>query len=100
MPEIKDSSTNLSNVPQAHEVPPDQAFYLIGIGGAGMSVLALLLHDLGYHVSGSDQVQADTLRQLRAAGITVFVGHREEQVPANAIVVVTSAVHELSLIHI
>ncbi|WP_311496719.1 UDP-N-acetylmuramate--L-alanine ligase [uncultured Mobiluncus sp.] len=94
MPEIKDSSTNLSNVAQAHEVPPDQAFYLIGIGGAGMSVLALLLHDLGYHVSGSDQVQADTLGQLRAAGITVFVGHREEQVPTNAIVVVTSAVHE------
>lgn len=94
MPEITDSSTNLSNVAQAHEVPPDQEFYLIGIGGAGMSVLALLLHDLGYRVSGSDQVQADTLEQLRAAGITVFVGHREEQVPENAIVVVTSAVHE------
>ena len=47
MPEIKDSSTNLSNVTQAHEVPSDQEFYLIGIGGAGMSVLALLLHDLG-----------------------------------------------------
>ncbi|MDY6076300.1 UDP-N-acetylmuramate--L-alanine ligase [Mobiluncus sp.] len=94
MPEIRDSSTNLSNVTQAHEVPSNQEFYLIGIGGAGMSVLALLLHDLGYHVSGSDQVQADTLGQLREAGITIFVGHREEQVPANAIVVVTSAVHE------
>ena len=67
MPEIKDSSTNMSNVTQAHEVPCDQEFYLIGIGGAGMSVLALLLHDLGYHVSGSDQVQADTLGQLREA---------------------------------
>ena len=93
MPEIKDSSTNMSNVTQAHEVPCDQEFYLIGIGGAGMSVLALLLHDLGYHVSGSDQVQADTLGQLREAGITGCVGHREEQVPANAIVVVLSLIH-------
>lgn len=94
MPEFKDSSTNLSNVTAAHEVPSDQEFYLIGIGGAGMSVLALLLHELGYQVSGSDQVPADTLGQLREAGINVHVGHREEQVPANAIVVVTSAIHE------
>lgn len=94
MPEIKDSSSNLSNVTEAHEVPAGQAFYLIGIGGAGMSVVAHLLHDLGYQVSGSDAVEADTLPELRSLGITVHVGQRGDQVPEGAIVVVTSAVHE------
>ena len=29
-------------------------YYFIGIKGSGMSALALILHDQGYQVSGSD----------------------------------------------
>lgn len=91
---MKDSSSNLSNVTSAHEVPAHQAFHLVGIGGAGMSVVAHLLHDMGYAVSGSDRQEADTLPELRELGVKVYVGHRAEQVPAGAILVVTSAVRE------
>lgn len=73
---------------------PTEAMHLLGIGGAGMSVVAQLLARSGYRVSGSDQNDSDTLGRLRQAGITVFVGHREEQVPQDATVVVSSAVRE------
>lgn len=91
---MKDSSSYLATVASAHEVPPDQEFFLVGIGGAGMSVVALLLQDLGYAVSGTDRDEVDTLAQLRARGIVCHVGQRAEQVPAGAIVVASSAIHE------
>lgn len=91
---MRDSSSNLSNVPAAHEVPAHQAFHLVGIGGAGMSVVAHLLHDLGYAVSGSDRSEADTLPELRELGVKVFVGHRAAQVAPGMIVVASSAIRE------
>lgn len=80
--------------PQTRTLPPDQHFYLVGIGGAGMSVVAHLLHDMGYRVSGSDRNAADTLPELRRLGIEIFIGHDAAHVPLDAIVVVTSAVHD------
>lgn len=91
---MRDSSSNLSNVPAAHEVPANQAFHLIGVGGAGMSVVAHLLRDMGYNVSGSDRSEADTLVELRSLGIKIFVGHRAEQVSPGMIVVASSAIRE------
>ncbi|NMX00751.1 UDP-N-acetylmuramate--L-alanine ligase [Mobiluncus mulieris] len=91
---MRDSSSNLSNVNAAHVVPAHQAFHLVGVGGAGMSVLAHLLHDLGYTVSGSDRTEADTLPELRELGVKVFVGHRAAQVTPGMIVVASSAIRE------
>lgn len=52
------------------------------IGGAGLSAIARVLHGWGYEVSGSDQ-QANALTQaLSAEGITAYIGHREENLPA------------------
>lgn len=69
-------------------------FHLIGIGGAGMSVVAELLKDRGLEVSGSDQKESPILDHLRDAGIEVFVGHDAAHVPADAVVVVSTAVRE------
>lgn len=91
---MRDSSSNLSNVAAAHEVPVHQAFHLVGIGGAGMSVVAQLLHDLGYSVSGSDSKETETLAQLRELGIRVFVGHAAGHISSNMIVVASSAIRE------
>lgn len=49
--------------------------HMIGIGGAGMSVVAHLLHARGVPVQGSDGVASATLEMLRAAGVPVWVGH-------------------------
>ncbi|MCS4484538.1 UDP-N-acetylmuramate--L-alanine ligase [Gleimia sp. 6138-11-ORH1] len=69
-------------------------YHLIGIGGAGMSVVAELLQARGYEVSGSDQADSATLTRLRNLGITVFAGHKAEQVPPQATVVISTAVKE------
>ncbi|ERL66357.1 UDP-N-acetylmuramate--L-alanine ligase [Schleiferilactobacillus shenzhenensis] len=48
-------------------------YYFIGIKGSGMSALALILHDLGNDVSGSDIDQFTfTQKPLAAAGIPMY----------------------------
>ena len=54
--------------------------HLVGIGGVGMSGLALLLKDKGFTVSGSDISMSPYTKILEEAGIKVFIGHRREQV--------------------
>ncbi|HWC26060.1 MAG TPA: Mur ligase domain-containing protein, partial [Solirubrobacteraceae bacterium] len=43
--------------------------HLVGIGGAGMSGLALIADALGAAVTGSDQADSTYLARVRAAGI-------------------------------
>ncbi len=50
--------------------------HFIGIGGAGMSGIALVLHERGCKVTGSDLKESNYVRKLRDAGIEVFVGHQ------------------------
>lgn len=70
------------------------AYHLIGIGGAGMSVVAELLHGRGHLVSGSDQSESPILDHLRSVGVTAHSGHNADNVPADATVVISSAVRE------
>ncbi len=69
-------------------------YHFIGIGGAGMSVIAELLWQAGEEVTGSDRLDSAVLRRLAGRGISVYPHHDPEQVPADAIVVVSSAVRE------
>ena len=48
--------------------------HFVGIGGAGMSGIAEILHNLGYTVSGSDQSDSATSRRLASLGIVVKIG--------------------------
>ncbi len=50
--------------------------HFIGIGGAGMSGIALVLHERGCKVTGSDLKESNYVRKLQAAGIEVFIGHK------------------------
>ena len=49
--------------------------FIVGIGGAGMSGLARLLHAQGAQVCGSDAKDSRRLQTLKAEGISVFIGH-------------------------
>ena len=46
--------------------------HLMGVGGAGMSGLALLFHELGYHVTGCDMGRSSYIEKLEKAGLHVF----------------------------
>jgi UDP-N-acetylmuramate--alanine ligase len=49
--------------------------HFIGIGGSGMSGLALVAHDRNMRVSGSDLKQSRYMRSLLRAGVPISVGH-------------------------
>ncbi|MGZ8261009.1 MAG: UDP-N-acetylmuramate--L-alanine ligase [Caldimonas sp.] len=66
--------------------------HFVGIGGAGMSGIAEILHNLGYRISGSDQSESGTTRALAALGIRVAIGHDAANVAGAAAVVTSSAV--------
>lgn len=68
--------------------------HFVGIGGAGLSAIARIMHQLGIRVSGSDAVDSDTLRALAAEGIEVFTSHRAENIAEADTVVVSTAVDE------
>ena len=66
--------------------------HFVGVGGAGMSGIAEILHNLGYTVSGSDQSDSATLQRLARLGIKVSLGHVAAQIAGAQAVVVSSAV--------
>ncbi|NYE58783.1 UDP-N-acetylmuramate--L-alanine ligase [Carboxydothermus ferrireducens] len=71
------------------------AVHFIAIGGIGMSGLARILQAKGYRVSGSDLKETELTKKLRAEGITVFIGHREENLASDvSLVVVSTAVSQ------
>ncbi|MBA2508144.1 MAG: UDP-N-acetylmuramate--L-alanine ligase, partial [Nocardioidaceae bacterium] len=68
--------------------------HLIGIGGAGLSGIARLLHARGVAVSGSDATDSATLQALAAEGVRCHVGHAAGQVAGADTVVVSTAVRD------
>ena len=82
-----------------HRLPPHgdimQGFrrvHFIGIGGAGMSGIAEVLHTLGYDVSGSDRAASPVTERLAGMGVEVAIGHAAEHVANVDAVVVSSAI--------
>jgi len=66
--------------------------HFVGIGGAGMSGIAEILHNLGYTVSGSDLSASETSRRLASLGIRVAIGHDAQHVTGAQAVVTSTAV--------
>lgn len=66
--------------------------HMIGVGGAGMSGIAEVLHALGFSVTGSDQRLSATTERLAEVGIPVTEGHAAENVAGAHVVVYSSAV--------
>jgi UDP-N-acetylmuramate--alanine ligase len=66
--------------------------HMIGIGGAGMSGIAEVLHRSGHTVTGSDLKESAYTRRLEAQGIEVHVGHRAEQLGDAEEVVISTAI--------
>ena len=64
--------------------------HFIGVGGVGMSGIARVAHDQGMQVSGSDIKESRYTKQLREAGITVFIGQKAENIPEGTPVIVIS----------
>ena len=68
--------------------------HFVGVGGAGMSGLALVARALGASVTGSDQAASSYIERLREAGIEPTLGHDAANVPDGAELVVSTAIPE------
>lgn len=71
--------------------------HVVGIGGAGMSAIALVLRAMGHQVSGSDLKDSLVAERLRSHGITVAVGHRPENVEGAQVVTYSPAVQQTNV---
>lgn len=69
---------------------PNLKFHFIGIGGSGMSGIAEVLVNLGFKVSGSDLKQNAACQRLENLGVKIFYGHKAENLPLDASLVVHS----------
>ncbi len=66
--------------------------HFIGIGGAGMSGLAVVCAGLGAAVTGSDRSESSYMERLRSAGLEPTIGHDAANLPDGAEVVVSTAI--------
>jgi len=68
--------------------------HFVGIGGAGMSGIAEVMHTLGYEVSGSDMASSSVTRRLQEIGVKVFQGHADTNISGVDVVVTSTAISE------
>lgn len=66
-------------------------FHFTGIGGSGMSGIAELLLGMGFAVSGSDLSYGGTCKRLAELGAEITQGHRAENLPDAATLLVYSS---------
>jgi UDP-N-acetylmuramate--alanine ligase len=66
--------------------------HVVGIGGAGMSAIATVLHAMGHRVTGSDLKSSGITDRLSRGGIHVEIGHRGANLGSADLVTVSSAI--------
>ncbi len=66
--------------------------HFVGIGGAGMSGIAEVFHNLGYRVSGSDLHENASTRRLERMGVEISFEHAQTNINGADVVVVSSAI--------
>ena len=66
--------------------------HFVGIGGIGMSGIAEVLLNHGYHVQGSDLKASKITDRLDAMGARIFIGQSAENLANAEVVVISSAI--------
>jgi len=68
--------------------------FFVGIGGAGMSGIAEILHNLGFQIKGSDNTPSEVTEYLRSLGLLIHESHLAANIEEVDVVVISSAVGE------
>ncbi|MDF1683547.1 MAG: UDP-N-acetylmuramate--L-alanine ligase [Legionellaceae bacterium] len=84
-------NTNTFSLPRMGRV---DHIHFVGIAGTGMCGIAEVLHNEGYHVTGSDMNDNHTAAHLREQGVLVFTQHQAENIAGADVVVRSTAIHE------
>ena len=68
------------------------SIHIVGVAGAGMSALALVLAQMGHEVSGSDLRRSTVTDRLERAGVRVEIGHSADALGSAKVVTASPAV--------
>lgn len=71
-----------------------QHLYFVGIGGAGMSGIAEVLHENGFKISGSDTGNGPVIQYLKSLGIQIFSEHKGDNIGNADLLVYSSAIQK------
>ena len=69
-----------------------ETVHFVGIGGIGMSGLALIMKSLGFKIKGSDVAYNKNIERLKKNNIKVVIGHKKKNIDKSTIVVISSAI--------
>ncbi len=69
-----------------------ELIHFVGIGGIGMSGLALIMNSLGFKIQGSDISDSKNLSNLRKRKIPIFLGHKRNNINNCTVLVISSAI--------
>ena len=72
-----------------------EIIHFVGIGGIGMSGLALIMKDLGFKVKGSDQQNSKNIERLKKNKINIIIGHKKKNLSNATLVVISSAIKKI-----
>ncbi len=70
----------------------NELIHFVGIGGIGMSGLALIMNGLGYKVQGSDIADNRNIERLRKKKLKIFINHKKENMKKTTMLVISSAI--------
>ena len=74
------------------ELAKNEIIHFVGIGGIGMSGLALIMKGLGFSVQGSDISLNKNIERLKKNKIKVYIGHSKKNISSSTILVISSAI--------
>ena len=69
-----------------------ELIHFVGIGGIGMSGLAIIMQGLGFKIQGSDISNNKNIERLKKHKIKVFIGHKKKNITKSTILVISSAI--------
>ena len=73
------------------ELAKNENIHFVGIGGIGMSGLALIMKGMGFKIQGSDISNNKNIERLKKNKIKILIGHRKKNITKATILVVSSA---------
>ena len=74
------------------ELAKTEIIHFIGIGGIGMSGLALIMKGMGFKIQGSDILLNKNIERLKKNKIKIFIGHKKKNIENATILVISSAI--------
>ena len=69
-----------------------ELIHFVGIGGIGMSGLAVIMKELGFKVQGSDISNNKNIERVKQKKIKVYIGHKKQNISQSTILVISSAI--------